>query len=581
MTPSSLTLAGFLLITRRPPGFAIPIFRHGDALYTHEVDDTDTIVAFSVFQFPSGAELLEDPDGNKIKVGDDGLYAFVFADRTVTKGNAGRVKLHLAERLFELDRHKFLRLEVLRFLNREVDIPSAIQSAFEQLSNTSPSVAEKWRQALPPSVSADKHGLGISNRTDSVGLAALGVDRYWHDEQRGASNKGVVYIDRGNVGVCTIGMPKLAIGNRKCDHGVILRIVTTNVCPVDQAFVRGPRGPSGLVMGHEITGEVIEAGAGVEFIKRGDLVSVPFNIACGSCRNCKGGQTNVCLSVNPARPGASYGYVEIAGWVGGQAEYVMVPYADFNLLKFPDKARAMDKIRDLTLLSDIFPTGYHGAVLAGVGPGSTVLIAGAGPVGLACAVSCQLRGAAVVIMADLIPERLAQAKNIGCEVVDVSKDASLSEQLCQIIGVPEVDCGIDSVGFEARGHGHSRGAKAVPATVLNSLMTITRAGGGVGIPALYATADTGDADDAANSSNLSINFGRSWAKSQVLTLGQCPAARYQRILMNAILNGRVDIAKAVNVRLLSIDDAKLAYPLSERGPAEKFVFDPRGELLAA
>ena len=107
------------------------------------------------------------------------------------------------------------------------------------------------------------------------------------------------------------------------------------------------------------------------------------------------------MNVNPARPGAAYGYVDMGGWKGGQAEYVMVPYADFNLLKFPDRDQAMEKILDLTMLSDIFPTGFHGAYTAGVGPGSTVYIAGAGPVGLACAASAQLLGAAVVIIGDM------------------------------------------------------------------------------------------------------------------------------------------------------------------------------------
>jgi glutathione-independent formaldehyde dehydrogenase len=147
-------------------------------------------------------------------------------------------------------------------------------------------------------------------------------------------------------------------------------------------MVRGrTTAPAGLVLGHEITGEVLECGRDVEFIKKGDLVSVPFNISCGRCRNCKERATGVCLNVNPARLGAAYGYVDMGGWIGGQADYVMVPYADFNLLKFPDKDRAMEKIRDLTCLSDILPTGYHGAVTAGVGPGSTVYVAGAGPVG--------------------------------------------------------------------------------------------------------------------------------------------------------------------------------------------------------
>ena len=163
-----------------------------------------------------------------------------------------------------------------------------------------------------------------------------------------------------------------------------------------------------MILGHEITGEIIEKGRDVEFLNVGDLVSAPFNIACGRCRNCKEGKTGICLNVNPARPGAAYGYVDMGGWIGGQADYVMCPYADFNLLKFPDKAQAMEKIQDLTLLSDIFPTGYHGAVTAGVTTGSTVYVAGAGPVGLACAEACRLLGAAVVIVGDMNPDRLSR-----------------------------------------------------------------------------------------------------------------------------------------------------------------------------
>src|SRR5213076_2397597 len=228
------------------------------------------------------------------------------------------------------------------------------------------------------------------------------------------SNRGLAYMGPGKVEVQSIDFPKLAIGSRKCEHGVILKVVSTNICGSDQHMVRGrTTAPKGLILGNEITGEVIEAGRDVEFIKKGDVCSVPFNIACGRCRNCKEGKTGVCENVNPERPGGAYGYVDMGGWVGGQAEYVMVPYADWNLLKFPDRDQALAKIKDLTLLSDIFPTGYHGAVSAGVGPGSIVYVAGAGPVGLACAASCHLLGAAVVIVGDMIPERLAQAKSFG------------------------------------------------------------------------------------------------------------------------------------------------------------------------
>ena len=206
--------------------------------------------------------------------------------------------------------------------------------------------------------------------------------------------------------------------------------------------------PTGLVLGHEITGEVIECGRDVEFIKVGDLVSVPFNIACGRCRNCKEGKTGICLNVNPARPGAAYGYVDMGGWVGGQADYVMVPYADFNLLKFPDADQAREKIQSLTLLSDIFPTGFHGCVTAGVGPGSTVYIAGAGPVGLAAAASAHLLGAACVIVGDMIEDRLNQARSFGCETIDLKQDGDIQDKIEAILGDREVDAFVDVWGLK-------------------------------------------------------------------------------------------------------------------------------------
>lgn len=391
-----------------------------------------------------------------------------------------------------------------------------------------------------------------------------------------AGNRGVVYMKPGTVEVQSIAYPKLELldQKRKCEHGVILKVVCTNICGSDQHMVRGrTTAPAGLVLGHEITGEVIETGRDVEFIKKGDIVSVPFNIACGRCTNCKEGKTGICLNVNPARPGAAYGYVDMGGWVGGQAEYVMVPYADFNLLKFPDRAQAMEKIKDLTLLSDIFPTGYHGAVTAGVGPGSTVYIAGAGPVGLASAASCHLLGAAVVIVGDMIPERLAQARSFGCETIDISKSATVGEQIEQILGEPEVDSAVDCVGFEARGHGHGSKTEA-PATVLNTMMQVTKAGGAIGIPGLYVTGDPGGIDEAAKIGSLSIRIGLGWAKSHCFVTGQCPVMKYHRKLMQAILHDKIQIAKAVNVKTISLDHAPNGYKDFDKGAATKFVIDP-------
>ncbi|ALS77217.1 MULTISPECIES: formaldehyde dehydrogenase, glutathione-independent [Planococcus] len=402
-----------------------------------------------------------------------------------------------------------------------------------------------------------------------------------------AGNRAVVYRGTGTVTVEDISYPELIIRDgpgvnplnvgRKCEHGVVVKVVTTNICGSDQHMVRGrTTAPEGLVLGHEITGEVIEVGRDVEFIKKGDLVSVPFNIACGRCRSCKEQDTHICENVNPDRPGSAYGYVDMGGWVGGQSEYVMVPYADFQLLKFPDKDQAMDKILDLTMLSDIFPTGYHGAVSAGVKPGATVYVAGAGPVGLAAAHSAQLLGASVVIVGDLNKERLAQAHSFGCETVNLREHANLAEQIAQILGVPEVDCAIDCVGFEASGHGE--GAGEAPATVLNSIMEVTRAGGRLGIPGLYVTGDPGAADQDAQNGTLKVRLGLGWAKAHTFVTGQTPVMRYHRDLMKSILSGKAQIAKAVNATVITLDQSPEAYAEFDQGASKKFVIDPHGHF---
>jgi glutathione-independent formaldehyde dehydrogenase len=390
------------------------------------------------------------------------------------------------------------------------------------------------------------------------------------------SNRGVVYVEPGKVEVRNIDYPKLVDPRgKKAQHGVILKVIVTNICGSDQHMVRGrTTAPAGLVLGHEITGEVVEVGTDVQFIQVGDLVSTPFNVACGRCRNCQERDTGVCLNVNPARPGGAYGYVDMGGWIGGQAEYVMVPYADFNLLKFPDKAQAMEKIQDLTCLTDILPTGYHGCVCAGVTTGSTVLISGAGPVGLAAAAAANLLGAAVVIVSDFNKQRLAQAASFGCQTIDLSQGGSIGERLEQILGVPEVDCAVDCVGFEAK----ERGGAEQPAVVLNQLMNATRAAGAIGIPGLYVTDDPGAKDQAARTGNLSLRFGLGWAKSHTLFTGQTPVLKYNRGLMMAILHDRIQIAKAVNVTVISLNEAPQGYADFDKGVARKFVIDPHGSL---
>ena len=347
-------------------------------------------------------------------------------------------------------------------------------------------------------------------------------------------------------------------------------------------MVRGrTTAPAGMVLGHEITGEVIEKGRDVEYLAVGDLVSVPFNVACGRCRTCREGDTGVCLNVNSDRAGGAYGYVDMGGWIGGQAEYVMVPYADFNLLKFPDKAQAMEKIRDLTCLSDILPTGFHGAVSAKVGVGSTVYVAGAGPVGLAAAAAARILGAAVVLIGDMNQERLAHAKKVGFEPIDLSRHDRLGELVADVLGVPEVDSAIDCVGFEAKGISGDGHVVEAPAVVLNSLMEVTRPAGAIGIPGLYVTEDPGAKEKAAKLGNLSLRLGLGWAKSHSLHTGQTPVIKYNRQLMQAILWDRLPIAQIVNVKVINLDQAPDGYKSFDAGVANKFVIDPHGQLPKA
>lgn len=391
-----------------------------------------------------------------------------------------------------------------------------------------------------------------------------------------SSNKGVVYQGPGKVEVMDIEDPKfVAPSGKKIGHAVILKVLSTNICGSDQHMVRGrTTAPAGMVLGHEITGEIIEKGADVEMLNVGDIVSVPFNVACGRCRCCRELDTGVCLTVNPARAGGAFGYVDMGGWVGGQAKYVMVPYADFNLLKFPDRDQALAKILDLTMLSDILPTGFHGAVTAGVGVGSLTYVAGAGPVGLAAAASAQILGAAAVMVGDFNKERLAHAEKMGFIPIDLGKHDRLGEMIAEVVGVPEVDSAIDAVGFEARGHS----GKEQPAVVLNSMMEVTRVAGKIGIPGLYVTDDPGAQEKAAREGSLSLKFGLGWSKAQTFHTGQTPVLRYNRQLMNAILHDRLPIAKIVNAKVIPLESAAEGYASFDAGVAAKYVLDPHGIL---
>jgi glutathione-independent formaldehyde dehydrogenase len=382
-----------------------------------------------------------------------------------------------------------------------------------------------------------------------------------------------------------MNFPELADPHgKKLDHGVILKIITTNICGSDQHIYHGRfAAPQGMVLGHEMTGEIIELGRDVHFLKKGDIVSVPFNVSCGRCRNCKERHTDVCMNVNDKVDCGAYGF-NLGGWQGGQADYMMVPYADWNLLKFPDSAQAMAKIRDLTLLSDILPTGYHGYIEAGVRTGSTVYIAGAGPVGRCAAASARLLGASCIIVADRNKERLALVKKAGYQVVDTSKKTLVADQIEAILGHGhrEVDAGVDCVGLEAHGNGEEDGHEHSE-SVINTLFEVVRAGGAMGIPGIYTDADPlAPKTDMAKKGELPLAFSKAWIKSPKLTGGQAPIMKYNRDLMMAILWDRMPyLGEVVNTEIIALEDAPKAYETFSNGSPKQFVIDPHGSVKKA
>lgn len=388
-------------------------------------------------------------------------------------------------------------------------------------------------------------------------------------------NRAVTFQGPRKMVVESFDYPKLVTPTgKKADHGVILKVITTNICGSDQHIYHGRfAAPKGMVMGHEMTGEVIEVGSDVEFIKKGDICSVPFNVACGRCRNCKERRTEVCMNVNDQYDCGAYGF-NLGGWQGGQSEYLMVPYADWNLLRFPDPDQALEKIRDLTLLSDILPTGFHGLMEAGAKVGSTVYIAGAGPVGRCAAAGARLIGASCIIVADHNRARLDLVKNNGCEVVDLNEDTPVADQIEAILGKREVDC----VGLEAHGAGPDAGEEQSEA-VINTLLEVVRAAGAIGIPGIYTHPDPGASSSLTRAGQLPIDFGKAWIKSPKLMAGQAPIMSYNRDLMMAILWDRMPYLSAMlNTEIISLDQAPEAYATFSEGSANKFVIDPHGSV---
>ncbi|WJD95637.1 glutathione-independent formaldehyde dehydrogenase [Streptomyces antimycoticus] len=339
--------------------------------------------------------------------------------------------------------------------------------------------------------------------------------------------KAVVYEKPYAVAVRDVDDPRIEHPN-----DVIVRVTSSAICGSDLHMYEGRTAAEpGIVFGHENLGVVEETGPGVVTLSKGDRVVMPFNVACGFCKNCLAGDTGFCLTVNPGFAGGAYGYVAMGPYPGGQAERLRVPFADFNCLKLP---AGEEFETDFVMLADIFPTGYHGCELAEVSPGESVAVYGAGPVGLMSAYSALLRGAAKVFVVDRVPERLAKAEEIGAIPIDFSKDDAV-RQILDRTGGEGTDKGIDAVGYQAQGReaGHEE-----PAVVLNSLVDTVRPTGRLGVPGLYVPSDPGAPDEHAKHGQLLVSIGRMFEKGQRMGTGQCNVKRYNRQLRDLIIAGR-------------------------------------------
>jgi threonine dehydrogenase-like Zn-dependent dehydrogenase len=333
---------------------------------------------------------------------------------------------------------------------------------------------------------------------------------------------------------------------------VLVKITTTNICGSDLHMYEGRTDvEQGKILGHENMGQVVEAGKDVERLKVDDWVCLPFNVSCGHCKNCERGLTGFCLTANPGNAGAAYGYAGMGPYDGGQAEYLRVPYADFNCLKLPDDAA--EKEHDYVMLSDIFPTGWHATELAGLQPGESVVIYGCGPVGLMAALSATIKGASKVIIVDRHPDRLELARKIGAIAIDDSTESPV-ERILDLTGGEGADRGCECVGYQC----HDPAGHEVPNATMNALVQSVRPTGGIGVVGVFVEKDPGSQNELAREGKIAFDFGAFFEKGQFMGTGQCNVKAYNRYLRNLIHTGRAKPSWIISHEL-SLDEAPDAY----------------------
>lgn len=331
----------------------------------------------------------------------------------------------------------------------------------------------------------------------------------------------------------------------------VVKITATNICGSDLHMYEGRTNlEPGTVIGHENLGEVVEVGPGVQSLKTGNRVCLPFNIACGFCKNCERGLTGFCLTVNPPSAGGAYGYANMGPYRGGQAEYLRVPFADFNALQLPEDS--VEKEADYVMLADIFPTGWHGTRLAKVQPGDTVAVYGAGPVGIMAAYSAVIQGAAEVFVIDHIAERLALAEKFGATGVDSTKTDPV-EHIKEATGGEGVDRGVEAVGYQA----HDASGNERSNMTMNALVDVVRPTGGIGVVGVFLPEDPGGADELAKNGQMAFDSGKFFFKGQTIGTGQANVKNYNRYLRDLIHHDKATPSRLVshNLGLAEAPDA--------------------------
>jgi glutathione-independent formaldehyde dehydrogenase len=353
-------------------------------------------------------------------------------------------------------------------------------------------------------------------------------------------------------GPCDVQVKDMPDAKIEKPTDVLVRITTTNICGSDLHMYEGRTTmETGRILGHENMGEVIEVGNAVQRVKVGDMVCLPFNIGCGFCENCERGFSGFCLTANPGTAGAAYGFAGMGPYSGGQAELLRVPFADYNCLVLPEDAK--EKENDYVMLSDILPTGYHATELAGVKPGESVVVYGAGPVGLMATMSAFIKGASQVFVVDTHKDRLALAEKMGAIAIDDTEGEGV-QRVLDLTDGKGADRGCECVGYQCC----DKHGKEVPNLTMNNLVQTVKATGGIGVVGVFLPQDPGAQDALAKEGKLAFDFGNFWFKGQRIGTGQANVKHYNRNLAKLIHTGKAKPSQIISHEL-ALDEAPKAY----------------------